>query len=420
MEIVPLINYIIAVLFVVCYGYQIFYMIVALIRKPKTGKKALPHRYAVMISARNEEAVIAQLIDSIKKQDYTLGDVDIFVAADNCTDNTAAVAQKAGATVYKRFNKSLVGKGYALEFLFDKVRQDKGTDYYDGYFIFDADNLLEPDYITEMNKSFSDGYRVVTGYRNSKNYGTNWVSSGYALWFMRESRHLNNPRALLGTSCAVSGTGFLIHRDVIERNEGWKYFLLTEDIEFTVDSILHGEKIGYCHSAMLYDEQPVTFSQSWTQRLRWAKGYLQVLQKYGKSLMGGIVKKRSFSCFDMTMNIMPAVVLTFFSLLFNAIMLIIGIAIHDGSLLILTRSVLEALANSYLFMFIVGIVTGITEWKKIKCSAPRKILSFITFPIFMLTYIPISITAFFKRVEWKPVHHTVSLSIENMTAETNK
>lgn len=146
-------------------------------------------------------------------------------------------------------------------------------------------------------------------YRNSKNYGDNWISAGYALWFIRESRYLNNSRMLLGTSCAVSGTGFLFSRQVMESTNGWKFHLLTEDIEFSVHHILQGRKIGFCADAVLYDEQPVTFRQSWRQRLRWARGFLQVFRKYGFGLVKGIGKGH-FSCYDMSMTVMPAYILT--------------------------------------------------------------------------------------------------------------
>lgn len=54
--------------------------------------------------------------------------------------------------------------------------------------VFDADNLLSEDYISRMNETFSDGYRIITSYRNSKNYGDNWISAGYALWFLRRGK----------------------------------------------------------------------------------------------------------------------------------------------------------------------------------------------------------------------------------------
>lgn len=406
-------NFIISLVFVLCYAYQFFYLLLGTAKKSRCRlAKAVPHRYAVMISARNEEAVIGNLIESIRRQKYPAGLVSIFVVADNCTDRTAAVAAEAGALVFVRQNKAQVGKGYALEFLFEQVMEQYGESYFDGYFIFDADNLLDENYISEMNRTFSAGFRIVTSYRNSKNYGANWISSGYALWFLREARHLNNARMLLGTSCAVSGTGFLIHRDVINRTGGWKYFLLTEDIQFTVENILNGERVGYCHDAVLYDEQPETFSQSWVQRLRWAKGYYQVFRRYGSRLLRGIWRG-SFACVDMAMTIMPAAVLTIVSFLLNTAALVPTLLLRGDPLVILF-SVLETLRNSYLMLFGIGLVTGITEWKHIHASTLRKIVSFFTFPLFMLTYIPISIVALFKKVEWKPIHHRVSVSIDHM------
>ncbi len=170
---------------------------------------------------------------------------------------------------------------------------------YDGYFIFDADNLLDENYIAEMNKVFANGYKVVTSYRNSKNYDTNWLSAGYSLWFLREAKYLNNSRMILKTGCAISGTGFMVSDEIIRKNNGWKHHLLTEDIEFSIDNAIHGEKIGYCGTAVLYDEQPYLFEQSWNQRLRWAKGFYQVFAKYGMELFKSIFTKRSFSCYDM-------------------------------------------------------------------------------------------------------------------------
>ena len=143
-----------------------------------------------------------------------------------------------------------------------------------------------------MNKVFDSGYKIITSYRNSKNYDTNWITAGYSLWFLREARFLNNPRMILNTSCTVSGTGYLVNSSIIRQNNGWKYYLLTEDVEFSAVNIIEGEKIGYCEKAILYDEQPTTFKQSWSQRIRWTKGFYQVTFRYGKILISSIFKKR--------------------------------------------------------------------------------------------------------------------------------
>lgn len=409
-------NCVISVIFTLCYAYQFFYIFVGLLKKPKKFSAKKQHRFAVVVSARNESSVIGNLISSIRNQNYPQEFLDIFIIADNCTDNTAEIARSAGAIVYERFNKEQVGKGYALDWMFNIIESEYADRNYEGYIIFDADNVLDPNYIAEMNKVFDNGYRIITSYRNSKNYDTNWITAGYSLWFLREAKYLNNARMQLGTSCAISGTGFLVSADVIRENNGWIHHLLTEDIEFTTDSIIHGEKIGYCADAILYDEQPTKFNQSYTQRLRWAKGFYQVFRNYGAKLVKGVFKG-SFSCFDMLMTIMPAMLLTLISIAINIIAIPIGIINHSNELMTLVSILVKTVANFYGMFFLLGLITTITEADQIHCSKPKRVLYLFTFPLFMLTYVPIAIVALFRKIEWKPINHSVSKSLTEICGE---
>ena len=402
MEKIILINLVIAIIFCICYSYQFLYVIVSLMKKDKPHQETKAHRFAVLIAARNEETVINHLIDSINTQTYDQGEVTVFVVADNCTDQTAACARKMGAIVYERFDQTKIGKGHAMEFLLNQMEKDYAP--FDGYFVFDADNVLDQNYILEMNKTFSDGYDIITSYRNSKNYGDNWISSGYAIWFLWESEFLNRGRMLLGTSCAVSGTGFFFSRRIIEKYGGWKFFLLTEDIQFTVDNVLSGEKIGYCPQAMLYDEQPVKFQQSFRQRMRWAKGFFQVFHRYGLDLFKGSLQ-RNTSCYDMLMVIMPAIILTLFTLIFNGSMILFGdYTTYQDDLIMMMMG--RMILNMYFMLVFIATVTTATQWKNIHTTSFKKLAYIFTFPFFMFTYIPITIVAFFKKVEWQPIEHS--------------
>ena len=406
------------------YFYQFIYIVIALIgdkkKKLDTYEAKKLHKFAFIIAARNEQAVIGNLINSIKQQNYPAELIDVIVVADNCTDDTAQIAREHGAICYERFNNMLVGKGYALDYCFNKIVEQFG-DYtaYDGYFIFDADNVIDKNYVKEMNKVFDRGYNVITSYRNSKNYDTNWITSGYSLWFIREAKYLNNPRMMLKTSCAVSGTGFLVNSTIIKKNNGWKFNLLTEDIQFSVVNILEGEKIGYCENAMFYDEQPTTFKQSWNQRMRWSKGFYQVMFRYGRELIAMMFKKREMfvSCYDMFMTLAPATLLSIGCILLNLIFLAYGATdvhmlrrILPGTL----GSIAFAGVNFYLLMFSIGFITLVTEWNKILAPANKKIKSLFTFPLFMITYVPISLVALVKKVEWKPIAHSISKSVEEI------
>lgn len=409
------INYIFALIFIFCVGYQFLYIFVPFMKRGRKLKAKKMCRYAVLIPARNEEKVIPHLIASIKGQTYPAELIDVFVIADNCTDHTAQAALDAGAfAVIERASKTHIGKGYALDYALAKIKNDYPNNDYEGYFVFDADNLLDEHYIEEMNKMFSNGRRIITSYRNTKNYGTSWVSAGGSLWYLRESRFLNHPRTLLNTSCAISGTGFLVHREVLEKVGGWKFFLLTEDIEFTLHHVLEGECIAYCDNAVLYDEQPVKFSQSWRQRMRWTKGSMQVTQKYFFKMIKGIFTGKGFACFDLAVATMIPLLTTIAAFGVYIFFFILGLATGQNMNVVI-RSILETFVNSYFMLLGIGAVTTISEWSKIFAPMKKKIFYTFTFPFFMLSYIPITFVALFSRnVKWKPIVHDQVKSLKDV------
>lgn len=400
-------NFALYILFLCFYAYQAVYVLIRFFKKMPVFTAKKNHKYAVLIAARNEESVIGDLLESINSQDYPSELIDTYVIADNCTDHTAAIAQAYGAKVIIRHNLDKIGKGFALNYAFNKLDNDIGIEYYEGYMVFDADNIIDKHFVKEINAVFDDGYRVVTSYRNSKNYDNNWISSGYALWFLRESKYLNGARMLFHTSCAISGTGFLVSSEIIKSDTGWKYHLLTEDIEFTIDKAINKELIGYSERSVLYDEQPIDFKTSWNQRMRWTKGFYQVMKNYGVKLLVTGIKNRSFQCYDMFATVAPATLLTISMFTLNLSVLLYGLAnnLHVISVLALNELVI-AVVNMYLSLFAVGLLTLATEWKNIQSTVYKKIYYLFTFPLFMFTYGPIAIAALFSKVTWKPIKHT--------------
>lgn len=407
------VNRVIGVLFLTCYFYQLLYVPVALWRRHRVVENAPLRRYGVLISARNEEAVIAQLVESLRQQDYPAEYLDIYVVADNCTDNTAGAAREAGAIVYRRSDTRHVGKGYALNFLLSRIREERGDQYYDGYFVFDADNLLAPDYISRMNEVFGPERPIVTSYRNSKNYGDNWISAGYGLWFLRDAAFLNEPRTRLGLSAVVSGTGYVFSREIMLRCGGWPFHSLSEDTEFTVHCILEGEKIGYCGDAELYDEQPTQLGQSIRQRMRWVRGNMLVLLRQGGHLAGHVGRKNGLSCLDLLLSMVPAIVLTIFGVAGGVLATVLEL-LAGGRILPMLGAMAMSFLVPYLLLFVAGAITTATQWKKIRTSAWKKILYTLTFPIFMATYVPITVCALFGKVEWKPIKHRAVISVQEL------
>ena len=385
--------------------YQAVCIVISLFAKPiKFPEAPMNKRYAVLISARNEANVIGNLIDCLHSQTYPSELIDIWLVADNCTDNTAEVARNMGCHVIERFNKEQVGKGYALTYLLDQMNESGASDPYDAFFVFDADNKLDKHYIEEMNKGFQAGFKILTSYRNSVNLSDNWVSSGSALWFIRESRFVSASRMWLGNSCHVGGIGFMFSQEIMRRNNGWKFHLLTEDLEFTMDSVLHGDRIGYCGTAILYDEQPVTFAQSWRQRLRWSKGFLQVFRYYGPALIKRAVRERDFSAVDFTLLLCPFTVLGIARVLLGMLFAACGFVTWQSQLNSLTGWT-SGIVISVIGMMGLAALTIVAERDHVGATNKELLAYVLAFPIYMLSYVPISFQAVFAKSEWKPIEH---------------
>lgn len=418
MRALDIVNTVIGVVFMLCYFYQLVYLFIAYIGKQPRCRSEAKRRIAVLVAARNEEGVIATLLDTLADQDYPKELYRVFVVADNCTDNTARVASEHGAAVYERTSTEERGKGYALDFLIKSIWRDFGEEAFDGYLVFDADNLAEPNFISEISGTFADGYDVVSSYRNSKNYGASWLAAGQGMWFLRDSRILNVARMKTGSCTFVSGTGFLFSHALCKKYGGWPFHTLTEDGEFTCANAVGRVKTAYCGTARFYDEQPVGFVSSWRQRLRWCKGGLQIFKIYLGKLIKGIFTGGGIACFDISMCLAPAYLLSVTAVLVN----IVGFALmpffgtYAGFITSLIK-VVFGVCSAYFLLFIFSIAITVSEWSRIRASAPKKILYTFTFPLFIFSFIPIAFVALFKRVEWTPIVHDGSLTLKDMRSE---
>lgn len=413
-------NFVMFLFFTFAYLYQFIFILMVL----RKGDVKLPeakrqHRYAFFIAAHNEEEVIGNLVRSIKAQDYPADLIETFVVADACTDNTAEEARRAGAIVYERNDLARKGKSWVMDYGFDRILNEYG-DKFEAYFVFDADNIVSPTYVTEMNKVYDMGYLVSTSYRNSKNFDSSWVSAAYALWFIREAKFLNNARMMAGTSCAVSGSGWMVANSIVRGMHGWDFHTLTEDIQFSTFCAANGIKIGYA-PAEFFDEQPVTFKASWTQRMRWSKGFYQVFFSYGKDLFRGI-GKGLFSSYDMLMTVAPGTILSILSFFVNVTYLVVGTLSHgflatQSELAMCTGSIVGMLTTTYLTFFTLAVLTTVTQYKRFHTKDKRRIITnLFTFPIFMMSYIPINVAALFQKVEWVPTKHTMAVTFDQVTA----
>lgn len=458
---------ILSVLITVMLAYHSVYFIIGIFKTKKFKKAKVKHKYAILIAARNEEKVIGNLLDSIAKQDYPRDLLTTFVVADNCTDTTAAIARKKGAICYERFNDQDKTKGFALEFLFNNIECDYGINSFEGYFIFDADNLLNTNFVSKMNDAFDSGEKIITSYRNTKNFDENWIASTYALHWIRSSRTSHRARSYLGLATNIQGTGFLFANEIVKN--GWHYTSLTEDRALTADAVGNGYMISYQDEAIFYDEQPIKLKVALRQRLRWSKGHLLAFLESGPKLFKNIFKnnknlvkkeknkwskiKKSFryrfASYDTLMQLTPFSVLNLTKFLLIAVIIyscytytngINNMSIDLGNTFLsklnlfsfkiniepgvkaLFMGVLIAfwyhliyLIGAYFTAMLMPIYLFIIDRKRIKkMSFLKKVLFVFTWPIFDIIGRYTTYIALFKKVTWKPIPHESQVTIDDI------
>ena len=243
------ISSIIGKIIIICSSYIFVYWIIGLFFTRKFKPAKTKHKYGIVIAARNEKYVIGNLLDSINKQDYPQELLTVFVVADNCTDNTLEIARNKGAICYERFDNVHKTKGYALEFLFDNIEKDYGTQNFEGFFVLDADNLLKKDYISKMNDAFDAGEKLITSYRNIKNMDENWITYAFSIHWLRSIRRYHRPRSFLRLATNLQGTGYLFDSSIVKN--GWHYTSFTEDRGLTADAVSQGYRIKMMLSFMM-------------------------------------------------------------------------------------------------------------------------------------------------------------------------
>lgn len=460
--------------------HHVFYFIIGMFftRKFKPAKKK--HKYGVVIAARNEENVIGNLLDSIKKQNYPKELITTFVVADNCTDKTAQVAREKGAICYERFNDKEKTKGYALEYLFDQIEKDYGRTSFEGYFVFDADNLLEKNFITKMNDAFDSGLKIITSYRNTKNFDENWIASTYALHWIRSIRANHRARSVLHLATNIQGTGFLMANEIVK--DGWHYTSLTEDRALTADAVAQGYEISYQDEAMFFDEQPVSLKVALRQRLRWSKGHLQAFAQTGPYLFLNIFlgkrylktkwqdnsKKQKqplskriiesvrhrFASFDTLVQLTPISFINLIRFILVSVIIyscslystgINNMTLFSGSVWLakVLRNLFDIRINiepginalligfvltiwhrllyrigSYFANILMAVYLFIVEDARIKkISFWKKVEFCLTWPIFDIIGRYTTYIAIFKKVEWKPIPHQSKITIDDLKTE---
>lgn len=400
------------VIFTITFIYGLYFLITGLIGIIK--KSIIDYKnsdnynnFAILVAARNESRVIGNLIDSLQKLNYPKDKYNIYVIPNNCTDDTEEIAKKKKAKVIKCTIRTKT-KGEVLKFAFSKLKSKKEID---AYIIFDADNVVHPDFLTNMNKALNSGFRVAQGFRDAKNPSDNWLSGSYMLFYLIQNVFFNHARMTFNGSSSINGTGFMIKKSYVDE-VGFNTYSLTEDVEFTGQCALNKEKIVFVEDAVTFDEYPVNFNSSWKQRKRWTAGMLTCLKMYSPKLLIDYLKTGNIASLDMGLTYMAPIIqiLSFINLIMLVVFRLVGIQLFDiFSTFFATRWIYFIIA----YLISIGVEVFVLLYKHKK---PSKVLSgILLFMIFIFTWIPINILCLIKKhTKWEEIKHNANVKINDL------
>ena len=367
------------------------------------------HRFAMVVAAHNEEKVVSEIVDSLRELDYDKEKYDIFVIADNCTDDTAKIAREHGALVHERFSEGDRGKGYALNWMFERIfEMDKE---YDAICVFDADNIVHKDFLKGINARYNQGYKAVQGYIDTKNPNDSWITASYAMTFWVLNKVYQSARSNLGLSNQISGTGFAVSTDIIKKY-GWSATCLAEDMEFTMQLVLNGISVGYAKDAIVYDEKPLTLSQSVKQRTRWMQGHADVASRFIPKLFKKATKDKDILCIDCIVYLLQPALLIM--LLILTTVSLVQLFWPGLSMWFFTNLALPP----YLWgIVMVGqfLMTPFILWYEGKLTK-KMIIYYIPYLVYTYTWLPIAVVGIIRKnnKEWFHTEHTRKISASEL------
>lgn len=223
-------------------------------------------RFAIIVPAHDEELLIGATLDSLAQLDYPIERYTVHVVADNCTDNTAAIARAAGAQVHERTDAANRGKGHALAWVFDLLAA--GETHYDAYVVLDADTVVKPSLLRALGRGLATGalalqsHNAVLNADESPTTALRWM----ALSLVNYIRPLG--RNALGGSSTLTGNGMCLTPQLLDRHP-WQAFGLSEDYQYYLMLIASGEHVLFVPDAQVNSVMPTTVRQLQAQDIRW-------------------------------------------------------------------------------------------------------------------------------------------------------
>jgi hypothetical protein len=246
--------------------------------------------FAIVVPARDEERSIAASVASLLAVDYPADRREVIVVADHCTDATAAVAARAGATVWTRSGGD-EGKGAALAWAFARVLEGRAGAGIEAVVVVDADCAVAPNLLAALDGRVRDGARAVqVAYRVGNADASRVAALRYASFaLINEVRPL--AKSTLGLSAGLFGTGMAFTRDVVARR-GWTARSLVEDQEQHLALVAAGERVVFAPETCVVSAMPTSLGRAGSQQLRWDAGRAALIRRWTPRLLADAARER--------------------------------------------------------------------------------------------------------------------------------
>lgn len=223
-------------------------------------------RFRFVVPAHNESAGIADTVASLLAVDYPKELFEVVVVADNCSDDTAAKARAAGATVMERHDLDKRGKGYALDHAFSATPPEV-----DSVVVIDADTLVSPNLLRAFAARRELGAKAMQADYAVRNPNAAWRTRLVAVAFGAFHIVRSRARERLGLSCGLRGNGMCFALELLKEIPHRAYSVV-EDVEYGLRLGEAGHRVHYTDEAHVYGEMVTTAAAANTQRRRWEEG----------------------------------------------------------------------------------------------------------------------------------------------------
>lgn len=248
-----------------CYYWYLTLVALFCIRKIKTKEAEQYIKFAIVIPAHNEEAIIGDTLHSCKNLDYPEEHYEVIVIADNCNDRTAEEAKRADAICLERFDENHKGKGFALSWAFKIVMQEN----YDAIVVLDADCVLDSRALMVFNQYLNEGEKVLQANDMASNPDENAMSYAVSVGNLIENELFYAPKSYLDLAVFLRGTGMVFHRSILEKYH-WDAYSVVEDLEYTLKLFRDNIHIKFVNQIRVKSIFPASNKQFNVQRKRWA------------------------------------------------------------------------------------------------------------------------------------------------------